>query len=53
MVSNDNSLLLPSQRYVKTAYRRRTTDEMKFYYDPRDRCLKNFLFAKGCISYVQ
>jgi hypothetical protein len=52
-VSNDNSLLLATQRYVKVSYPAKNTDDEKFYYDDEDRCLKNYLFNKGCISYVQ
>lgn len=52
-ITNDGSLLLPSQRYAKIAYGARNSDEEKFYWDPTHKCLKNYLYNEGCIGSVQ
>lgn len=52
-ISNDGSLLLPSQKYAKIQYGPRNTDEEKFYWDPNTKCLRNYLHNDGCIGSVQ
>jgi hypothetical protein len=52
-VSQDGSLLLPSQRYAKIAYGAKSTDAEKFYWDPNHKCLKNFQYNDGCLGSVQ
>lgn len=52
-VTDDGSLLLPSQRYVKTSFFNKNTDDEKFFFDPVKRCLKNYVYNQGCISMVQ
>jgi hypothetical protein len=52
-ISNDGSLLLPSQRYAKVAYGARNSDDERFYWDPSTKCLRNYLHREGCIGSVQ
>lgn len=52
-ISNDGSLLLPSQRYAKVAYGVKNSDDEKFFWDPSTKCLRNFLNREGCVGTVQ
>lgn len=52
-VSNDGSLLLPSQRYAKVAYGNGKSDSAKFYWDPTSKCLRNYQYSEGCVGTVQ
>jgi hypothetical protein len=52
-MSNDGSLLLPSQRYAKVAYGAGNAQDQQFYWDPKAKCLKNVQFSEGCVGSVQ
>lgn len=52
-ISNDGSLLLPSQRYAKVVYGARNQDDEKFFWDPTTKCLRNYLYREGCVGTVQ
>lgn len=49
-ISNDGSLLLPSQRYAKISFGAKNRDDELFYWDPIKKCLKNYLYNLGCIG---
>lgn len=52
-VTNDNSLLLPTERYAKVQYPARNKNDELYYWDPKVKCLRNFQYKKGCMSYVK
>lgn len=52
-ISNDGSLLLPSQRYAKVAYGMKGNDDEKFFWDPTTKCLRNYMYRDGCVGTTQ
>jgi len=52
-ISNDGSLLLPSQRYAKVAYGVKGNDDEKFFWDPTTKCLRNYMYRDGCVGSTQ
>jgi hypothetical protein len=48
-VSNDGSILLPSERYIKLR-KPKNNDEEKFYYDSKTKQIKSFLYPGYVIT---